>query len=269
MAAERDDPAAEVERERDFWGHHVASAAEVLAEVEAGPDPNTKAMLDAVEPLAGKRVLDFACGTGATTAWLALRGAHATGLDITAECVDVAREVSASLGVKAEFVTSALDEFLPQDPFDAIVGRYALHHVDIRIIAPLLARLLAPGGTSAFVETMATNPVLRFARKWLTGRFGVPRYGTPDEHPLTVDDVAELARHLGEYTDETRHGVFLQILDRQLLRYRWPALSRGLGAADTLLLSGPRRCQWSYQQVLTFRSSQIVRENSKNDETSG
>ena len=53
------------------------------------------------------------------------------------------------------------------------------------------------GGHAAFVETMGTNPVLRFARSHLAGKPGISRYGTADEHPLTKADLAGLRDAFG------------------------------------------------------------------------
>lgn len=241
-------------RERDFWGHQLQSVEEVLLEVERGPDPNTEAMMTAVGPLQGKRILDFACGQGATTAWLALAGAEVTGLDVTPEAIQVAGNVLSALGLRAELVTSPIHEYHTDVRFDAIIGRFALHHVDVAETAPRLAGLLAPGGTSAFVETMAANPILRIARNRLIGHYGIPRYGSLDEHPLTAGDLAVLEQHLGSVTYCTAQPTFLRIVDRQLLRFRSPIVSRVLAAIDDRLFAGERAIRWSYQQVICFRS---------------
>lgn len=252
IGSDRAERAPEARRERDFWGHHLPGVDEVLAEIAAGPDPNTAAMLDMAEPLAGRVVLDFACGAGVTTAWLAQRGARATGLDITPEAIDVAREAARLLGLDAEFMASPLEEFRPEGQFDSIVGRYALHHVDVAATARLLGTLLAPGGRAVFVETMASNPLLMMARARIAGRWGVPRLGTVDEHPLTDADVKVLEAHLGPFTNRTAQTEFLRILDRQVFGYRRRGVSRVLCAIDDHLPAGRIGHRLSYLQVLSF-----------------
>jgi SAM-dependent methyltransferase len=174
-----------IERERDFWDHMVPTVDEALAEYHAGPEPNTRLMLDAVAPGPGRRILDFACGGGVTSAWLARSGAHVTGVDLSPASIRTAQGVADALGLDIDLHVADVEQLeLPPGGFDAVVGRYALHHLDVEVMAPVLARCIAPGGSGAFLETMGLNPFLNVARDHLTGRFGVPRFGTLDEHPL-------------------------------------------------------------------------------------
>jgi SAM-dependent methyltransferase len=236
-------------RESDFWGHHIPDLAACLAEYEAGPDPNTEAMLRSVEPVAGARILDFACGGGVTSAWLAHRGAEVVGVDLSPHSLARAREVHEALGLRATFVPT-LGEAAAGGPFDAVVGRYALHHTDVPALAPELAALVRPGGTGAFVETFSTNPVLKLARRALTGRAGIPRYGTDDERPLDGGDITALRDAFGRAEVRCAQLHFLRIFDRQILRYRSPGASKALGALDDLIGRIPRSVAMSYFQVV-------------------
>jgi SAM-dependent methyltransferase len=196
-------------------------------------------------------VLDFACGTGITSAWLAARGATVTGIDLSPHSTARAAELCDAASVHAAFVTGPLESHPELGPFDRIVGRFALHHVDVAAVAPLLAARLRPGGVAAFVETMDSNPVLRFARRRLVGRFGIPRFGTVDEHPLTGGDLTVLERAFGELEIRVPRLTFFRIADRQLLLHRSPGASRALGALDDLLLR-LRLDSWSYHQLLVL-----------------
>jgi SAM-dependent methyltransferase len=240
-------------RERDFWDEHVPTVARCLAEYHAGPDVITTAMLDALEPLEGTRVLDFACGTGVTSAWLAARGAKVTGLDLSPESSARGAELCRAAGVEAAFVTGPVEAHPELAAFDRIVGRFALHHVDVAAVAPILAGLLRQGGVAAFIETMDSNPVLRVARRHLVGRFGIPRFGTLDEHPLTRADLAVLERAFGQLEIGVPKMTFLRIFDRQILRHRHERASRALGAVDDFLLERLRLGSWSYHQLLVLR----------------
>ena len=246
-----DMPSGVTDREGAFWDEHVASLADGLAEYETGPDAHTKAALEAIEPLPGRRVLDFACGCGVTSAWLAARGAEVVGMDVSARSIERAHELCERLGLRARFVATSLDSFDEETRFDGIFGRFALHHVDCDVVGPMLARLLKPHGRAVFVETMDSNPVLRIARRHLVGRFGVPRYGTLDEHPLTEADLDSLRLAFGGLRVEVPELTFLRIADRQLLRRRSPRASRLAGAIDDWLLERGMG-SWSYHQVLVL-----------------
>lgn len=244
-----------LQREEDFWGHHVPTLDESLAQVRQGPDPNTAAMLEAVAPLAGTRVLDFACGAGITTAWLAQQGAEVVGLDLSGAALARAREVLDALGLEAALVQTTLQESDQLGSFDAIVGRYALHHTDVATVGPPLARRLRPGGRAAFVETFATNPVLAFARRRLVDRFGIPRLGTLDERPLDDGDVAALRLAFGSARVTVAEMCFLRLFDRQVLRFRYPTVSGLLGRVDDALNRVPRSERLSYHQVVVLRAA--------------
>jgi protein-L-isoaspartate O-methyltransferase len=239
------------QRERAFWDEHVQPLDHCLRAFHTGPDANTALLLDALEPLHGMRVLDFGCGDGLTSSWLAARGAHVVGVDISEASILRAKELMQALGLQATFLagSSVLRE-LPRAAFDRIAGRFVLHHVDCSAIAPVLATLLAANGCAAFVETCASNPLLRLARTYLVGRFGIPRYGTLDERPLQADDFETLRTVFGALRREVAEMQFLTVFDRQVLHYRHPKTSRLLKAADSFLLERLGLKSLSYHQVL-------------------
>jgi SAM-dependent methyltransferase len=245
-------------REREFWDEHVPSVAACLAEYSAGPDVMAAALLEAVEPLEGVRVLDFACGTGVTSAWLVDRGARVTGIDLSPQSTRRAAEFCRAAGADVTFVTGPLESQADLGTFDRIVGRFALHHVDCATVAPLLAERLAPGGVASFLETMDSNPLLRLARRRLVGRFGIPRFGTLDEHPLTGADLRLLEAAFGELDVRVPRLTFLRIFDRQVLRFRNERASRALGKLDDLMLTRLHLDSWSYHQLLVLRRTRAV-----------
>lgn len=239
-------------RERDFWGHHIPSAAQSVQQFRAGPDANTEAMLRAIEPVRGARVLDFACGTGVVSAWLASRGAEVVGLDPSPDAIRVAEEVCRALSLPVTFVSQTIEEATDLGMFDAVVGRYALHHTDVAATGAALAQHLRPGGRAAFLETFATNPLLRLARRHLVGRAGIPRLGTLDERPLGPDDMESLRSAFGRGRTFVAEMRFLRIFDRQVLRRRSPRASALCRLVDDAILRIPGSTSLSYQQVVVL-----------------
>lgn len=245
------DPSADREtRERDFWDHVIPTLDECVELFYRGPAPNTRLMLDRLEPLEGRSVLDFACGVGITSAWLAQRGARVVGIDISPNAVSRAGEVAEALGLDVELITGPLGEVpLPVDRFDRLCGHYALHHIDCVAMAPIFASVVAGGGRAVFVETMASNPVLRVARRRLVGRFGIPRFGSDDEKPLDETDLDAFRSAFGHLELDVAQLTFLDLLDRQVFQYRHGWFTRLAKGGDELL----RRLgagSWSYHQVV-------------------
>ncbi len=234
----RGGPEDQVEaREQAFWDEHVPPLDLVVRRFEKGPDPNTKAMIDAVEPVRDMRVLDFACGAGLTAAFLAQRGALVTAIDISPASIERARQLSQAVNLPVEPVAGELSAgTFPPNSFDAVVGRFALHHVDLTKIAPVLHEILVPGGRAGFLETMGLNPMLNLARHRLAGRGRVASYGSEDERPLGRSDLHLLRDTIGQLECTVGRMQFLRILDRNVLHFRHRRASAILGAADDLLL---------------------------------
>ncbi len=250
MEAER------VEREQSFWDHAAPAVAKAWGQYEhaqrSGVEPNVQLAIDALGPLDGLRILEFACGAGVLSCVLASRGAKVVAVDLSPVSIGVARELAARAHVDVRFLAGDLLGLkLTPESFDAVIGIYALHHVDIAAFAPALAALLTQDGRAAFVETMAANPLLRLARRHLVGHLGIPRLGSPDEHPLTDDDVALISEAFGKgvHVGQAEY-LFLSMIDRQALFGRYPRVDRTLGAIDRHLARIPALRGWSYRQVI-------------------
>ncbi len=111
------------------------------------------------EVRATDRVLDVGSGIGGTTRLIADRfGAAVTGVDLTPEFVETARELTemVGLGHRAEFhVGSALDMPVPDSAFDlAVMMHVGMNIADKPALMAEVARSLKPGGTFAVFDVM-------------------------------------------------------------------------------------------------------------------
>lgn len=243
-----------IERERDHWDHAVPPLTEVIADYDRGPDPWIGAIVDECTKLGGRTVVDFGCGTGLLAAHLAKRGFQVTAVDVSPVSLERARGLRDHAGLDFEIrEVGLLDRPLPGDErADLLVGNNALHHLDLGVYAPLLLDVVADGGSAVFVESMATNPVLMFARRHLVGRFGVARFGTADEHPLTHDDLDDLGRRFGGIRRTLPEMVMFRLVDRQVLRGRAPAIGRALRGLDERLARHRRFDDLSFRSLLVL-----------------
>ncbi len=239
-------------RERAAWDEAHLDLAQAIAELETEPDPNTRLMLDSIAPRPGLRVLDFACGVGITACRLAQAGAVVTAIDLSPVAIETGRRLADHAGVAVTFLTGDAAALDIDEPFDAMVGRYALHHFDVVALAPRVAGYIRPGGRAAFLETMGLSAPLRLARLHLVGRLGVPRFGTLDEKPLEQPELDALRAAFGSLRLDQGRYVFLAILDRQVFAFRYPRLSRLACAGDRILARLRPTARWSYHQVITL-----------------
>ncbi|WP_426756500.1 class I SAM-dependent methyltransferase [Myxococcus sp. Y35] len=95
----------------------------------------------------GLRVVDLGTGTGTVARGLAQRGARVTGLDISAEMLDAARELATEAKLRIDFRRArAEDTGLPSGAFDLVVAGQCWHWFDRPAAAREAIRLLVPGG---------------------------------------------------------------------------------------------------------------------------
>ncbi len=214
------------------------------------------ALLEAVEPVAGRHVLDLGCGTGDLTLRLLQRGARVTAIDISPAAVDVARQRQARFlpEAQAAFVVGSAElmEF-EDETFDLVVGKLVLHHLDLAVAAPEISRVLKPSGVGAFAETSGLNPVLRSARRRLPGTAGIARYGTPDERPLEEEDIDVLRKSFSEVDVDFPVMVLAYLLERHVLRWRVRGTDRLLARLDNRLSRSPRLRRGSYYMRVKVR----------------
>jgi demethylmenaquinone methyltransferase / 2-methoxy-6-polyprenyl-1,4-benzoquinol methylase len=205
-----------------------------------GQDPRwRRAMIAAVDPQPGQRILDVATGTGLVAFGLAKRGAEVTALDQSEQMLAGARERAAAhpdLARRITFVHGEAERLpFPDQSFDALTFTYLLRYVDDRAAAVReLARVLKPGGRIGMVEFgVPSSPPLR-ALWWVHTRVGLPAIGR-----LVSSAWYEVGRFLGPNIEEFHaREPDLTALWQQagIVQVREHAMSFGAG----LVMSGVR-----------------------------
>lgn len=237
------DAAARTDRQQREAHVYDARAAQLLDQLDDGdllvdpsvpPFPNREHVeplgfaLHRLGALTGRRVLEIGCGTGNLTTWLALQGAHATGVDVSDGMLGVAARRAEVNGVSSlvDLRLSAIETLDdPPGSYDAILGNQVLHHLELDAAMASVRRLLAPDGVAVFVEPVLLVPeVARRARNStvVTRRFPV-RTDTPDERSLGIDELRRIEAGFGSVERRTfqmtcRLQNFVELSDQWFAR---------------------------------------------------
>lgn len=107
--------------------------------------------------LEGKSLLHLLCNCGQDTLSLARMGAEVTGVDISDEAIKVARELSQTSQIPAQFFRANVYEWLqqpPYGPFDVVFMSYGVLYwlPDLKSLFKNIRGILNPGGKVVFVD---------------------------------------------------------------------------------------------------------------------
>ena len=184
----------------------------------------------------GKVVLEYGCGDGVNTLLLALRGAKVIAIDISPELIRVARkrlEVNQIEGDVEFIVGSAHDIPLPDKSIDIVFGVNILHHLDLKISAKEVWRILKENGRAIFQEPVRNSSLIKLLRRMVPYRL---HDISPFERPLTDKELFEFGRKFSSYSSrgfslptteairripfpKKSHTQVLNKIDRSILRF--------------------------------------------------
>lgn len=154
--------------------------------------------------VAGKDLLDFGCGMGEESIYLAKLGARVTGIDISEVGVETLKRRAAFHGLDVTALEMRADPTSFADAsFDRIHGLGILHHIGIEAGLEEVKRLLRPGGVAVFLEPLGNSPTVETAKTWIMkhGRFLADfDLVTDHEHNLTWREVERAVRRFPKAT---------------------------------------------------------------------
>ncbi|WP_397383918.1 class I SAM-dependent methyltransferase [Prosthecobacter sp.] len=158
-----------------------------------------------------RHICDFGCGSGEMACRLGRLGYRVTGLDVSPELIEVARERAQLEGVSDNvkfIVADGASVNLTNGAFDAVLAMSVVHHMPLDDALNALERLLCPGGRVAFLEPVAYSQTLQ----WLRDRSAVEKDVSPDERQLSAKEV----RHIGKrfVIEDQRHFYLIARLRR-------------------------------------------------------
>ncbi len=116
--------------------------------------------INALAPLAGKRVVDVGCGGGILAESIAKKGATVTGIDLSKKALKVADLHSFESGVSVRYEMISAEDLASREAgqYDVVTCMEMLEHVpDPSAIVQACATLVKPGG-HVFFSTINRNP---------------------------------------------------------------------------------------------------------------
>ena len=200
--------------------------------------------------LRGKTVMEIGCGPGTSAIYFASRGADVVGIDISRKAIDDMNGLCARNGINnVKGICANVLDLSQFEPFDFVFGSMILHHIEpFGAFVAQLRRILKPGGKAFFYENNAASKTLVWFRQNVIGHLWVPKYGDPDEFPLTLQEVDEL-RHYFRVEIQYPEMLLFSLISTYLLR---GAFGRTFGALDQLFYRRNWLLKYSYRQFLSI-----------------
>jgi magnesium-protoporphyrin O-methyltransferase len=173
----------------DVWATLTSTEplGRIRATVRAGRDQMRQNLLDWLpQDLAGARVLDAGCGTGASSVELAQRGAHVTAVDLSAALLEVARRRMPVLTGSGSIRFENCDMLSPLlGQFDYVVAMDSLIHYQIEDVTRVLEGLAANTQAGIAFTIAPWTPLL--AAMHLAGRVLPGPDRAPDIVPVRTE----------------------------------------------------------------------------------
>jgi SAM-dependent methyltransferase len=172
------------------------------------------------------QVLDIGCGPGWLSEFLSRCGYSVTGVDISPDMVEIARdrvtaigEIGPGIEVQAEFHAMPVRQMPWSSRFDAVILYDTMHHFDDELeTLAVIRRTLVPGGQLFIHEGVLPPPGSEGEHNLVAE---MERYGTL-ESPFDPDYLEEVVRQAG-FSDVRRLMEVDELVDlsRPRRRFRW------------------------------------------------
>lgn len=229
----------------DYWDRD-ASVTE--GRIDPSSEESIATALQYFGDIRGKKIIDLGCGPGLTSLRFAEAGAEVYALDISERAIQHVRRIAAARGLaNLHAVHGDVKALAPFGKFDFIYGKFILHHIEpFRDFAWEMACCMAPGGKGFFSENNAASRALVWARNHLVGKLWIPKYGDPDEFPLTPQEVDELRLHF-KVTQRYPEMFLFSLVGIYLFRNR---LTKPFEALDAWCKRHDVLRRYSYRQDL-------------------
>lgn len=238
-------------RAEEFWDNIFSKGqGNSYSRVEATEfnDPILQRAMEHFGSIEGKTIIDLGCGRGSTSLFFAYYGANVISIDFSEKAIENLSSYCQDNGVyNITPKRMPAQEVAELRQADFIFGSMILHHVEpFDEFAKNLRTVIKPNGKGFFWENNARSKMLVWFRQNIVGKLWVPKYGDPDEFPLTPDEVDELREHFHVKVEYPELHLF-RLLSAYLLRGH---LRRPFQILDNYLYKYSSLRKYSYRQYI-------------------
>ncbi len=200
-------------------------------------------------------ILDYGCGTGVHSIFLAKQGARVYGIDISKNAITIAKEWAKRKHVKAQTVFQLMDGeklLFPENFFDIVFNCDTLSCVDRKKVFPEIVRVLKPHGYFISVDTLGHNPILNLRRRIRLMRGD--RTLQTFNNILTTNDIKTMLQYFDKADVRFFHlftiaGILLEKL------FGFISIGRFLEKIDKRVLAFPFFQKYAFKVVFILSSS--------------
>ena len=199
-----------------------------------------------------KTVLDYGCGNGIHTVFIAKFAKKVIGIDLSQPALKIAKERAKRGGVENKTDFREMDcerlEF-PEDYFDIIFDGGTFSSLDLKKAYPDLAQVLKPTGFLIGIETFGHNPFTNFKRKInkITGK----RTGWAADHIFKMENLKEAEKFFNKIETNFFHLVSwaaFPFLNLPGVKF----FLKSLESLDKILLKLPFLRKYAFKVVFIF-----------------
>lgn len=245
-------------KKEEFWDNIYKKSNEQYKINNKYLEINNRKLVELLGEIKGKKVLDIGCGNGFLSLYLAKKGAKVTSIDNSSFAIKNIKRLAElnKVFIKAKKM-NVLDLNKMNQHFDLIVGKFILHHIEpFEKFPKILFKILRKNGKGVFIENNSRNKILIFFRKYIVGKFGIPKYGDDQEYPFGSRKI----KYLKNTFDHTKiyypKFVFFIKMNTYILRWnkKFKYITKIFSLLDNLIHKHcPILNKYSYEQIIEIK----------------
>lgn len=211
-------------------------------------DPVLQKALEHFGNVENKTIIDLGCGRGAASLFFALCGANVISIDLSEMAIKNLSEYCNNNSISNIIpIKLSAHEIKTLGKVDYVFGSMILHHIEpFEEFSRILRDTIKPEGKAFFWENNAKSKTMIWFRQNIVGSLWVPKYGDPDEFPLTPSEIDELRKYFNveiEYPEL----LYFRMISYYLFRGR---LRKPFQMLDSYFYRFPKLRKYSYRQYL-------------------